>query len=187
MTDISALLDKKVGDYKEPPKFPAANFRMIISGYSFGTNKKSGAIGVAFKAKPLSCVEAEDDSNPDLQNDMNIALEVFGDWTGKEFSFTWTDKETGDLHLMGFCPLNFHLYNADQSEHKGASFFYLNKDGVQSGFVHDVLGLDFDPETSLGDLLEGCLNAEFYAQFEYQENRDPSRQPNLVISNVTSV
>ena len=184
---IADLLTKSVDDFKEAPKFPAANYRMIISGYTFGTNKKTGAVGVAFKAKPLSCIEADDDSNPELMAETNAALEVYGNWTDKEFQFTYTDKETGDVHLMGFCPLNYLLYNADESEHNASSYFYLNKDGVQSGFVHDTLGIDVAPGTGLGDLLESCLNAEFYAQFEYQENRDPNRQPNLIIANVTSV
>ena len=185
---VKDLLKKNVADYREPPKFPAANYRFIITGWHLLTWAKSGKYGVAFNYKPTACFEADDDSNPELQAEIQKQLEEYGDWLAKEFgqNATWylTREEPKAKHLM-VSDITFTLYNTDGSDSAGASMFYLNKDGVQSGFAHDVLGIDRPAGGELGDLLEECVNKEFCGQMVYEANSDPQRPANLKLQSVT--
>jgi hypothetical protein len=191
MTDLSSLLKTNVSSFKEPPKFPAGTYRLIITGYDFGiwaANQKRATPlhGVAFRVKPLSCVEAEDTSNPNLQEETQAALLAFGDWTNNEFSFTHVDQETKERKLR-VSALTFTLANADMTPHSMASQFYLSKDGVESGFVHDVLGLSFPSGAELGEVLDVCVNKELYGRFEYEAvQKDPNRSF-LTLKEVSSV
>jgi len=190
MADIKSLLHTNVSEYKEPPKWPAGNYRLSISSYTLGTNKNSGALGVAFACRALSSVEAEDEGNPELAEDMVRQLEAYGDWAAKAHSWTWEDKETKAVHLMGYCPLNFLLQTPDGDQHAAASFFYLRDAQTQeeSGFVHDVLGLTVPEGTELGDVLDLCVGREFYGMFEWVVNpKKPDSPPNLQLSSVSSV
>jgi hypothetical protein len=192
MADLKALLSSNVSSIKEPPIFPAGNYRLIITAYEFGiwppnAKRATPLHGVAFKVKPLSCVEAEDNSNPVLAGEIQNALNLYGDWHNREFSFTRIDQETKE-RLLSVSALVFTLANADMSMHPMASRFYLNKDGVESGFVHDVLGLSFPNGAELGEVLDACVNRELFGRFVYEANqRDPSKPPYLTLKEVTSV
>lgn len=191
MTTTSDLLHLDISIFKEAPKWPAApnNYRLIITGYVEGTHKATSARGIAFSARALSCVEAEDLANSELAAETNAKLEAYGDWTAKEHSWVYTDRETQKLHLMAFCPLNFLLLNEDGTPHKAASYFYVRdpQTGQESGFVHDVLGLSFPDGGEMGDVLEACVGQQFYGTFEYNINpKRPDSPPNLQLSEVSS-
>lgn len=179
---------------KEAPRFPEGNYRVIISSYVLGTNKNSGAQGVAFGIKPVACIEAEQTDNPDLAEEMTNKLNAYGDWTSKEFIFTYQDKQTKETHLRSFCDVNFLLFDENDEIHKAASFFYVNNDGEESGFAHDVLGLSFlDWESehgqpaNVGDIIEACVNKEFYLMFSYVPDQNDPKRTYLEISNATSL
>lgn len=189
MSMFANLMNIKASAVKEPPVFPDGTYRLIITGFVEGTNAKSGAKGIAFKVKPVESLEASDTNNPELAAEQTAKLEKFGDWAGKEFCFTYADKDTKETHLMGFCPINFLIADKDDAPHAAASFFYFRDQtsGVEKGFVHEVLGLSFSDDPTLGDIISACVNQEFIGTFVYEANKDPARKANLVLKTVGSV
>jgi hypothetical protein len=191
MADLSSLLKTNVSSFKEPPRFPAANYRLIISGYDFGiwapNAKRSTPLhGIAFRVKPVSCIEADDSSNPSLQEETQAALLAFGDWTNYEFSFTHVDPDTKERKLR-VSALTFTLANSDMTPHSMASQFYLNKDGHESGFVHDVLGLSFPNGAELGEVVDACVNRELYGRFENEVSQKDASRTFLTLKEVSSI
>jgi hypothetical protein len=156
--------------------------------------KKSGVHGLAYvpTIRPVSCIEADDDSNPDLQSEQLAKLNEFGDWTNKEFQFAYTPKET-QQKMAAVSAVNFPIIETDERGDvvgildKHAWRFYLRSDnGDQQGFVVDVLGLDYPNGEELGTILEDTVGKKFIATFGYEANpNDPTRPPNLTIQSVT--
>jgi hypothetical protein len=195
MSSVADLLKVNVSEFKTPPRFPEGNYVMVISSYEMlpFSWKTSKTFGLAFVPKfhCVSCVEADDDSNPDLQAEQQAALDKFGDWINKEFEFAYTEKES-QMRMAAVSQVNFPLIETDDSHEeamgileKHAWRFYLNEDDVEQGFVVDALGLSFPPGTPLGEVLEATVDQQFMAQIAYEPNQDPSRPPNLVIESVT--
>lgn len=195
MSSVADLLKVNVSEFKTPPRFPEGNYVMVISSYEMlpFSWKTSKTFGLAFVPKfhAISCVEADDDSNPDLQAEQQASLDKFGDWINKEFEFAYTEKES-QMRMAAVSQTNFPLIETDDSHEEAMGIlekfawrFYLNEDDVESGFVVDALGLSFPAGTPLGEVLEATVDQQFMAQIAYEPNQDPSRPPNLVIESVT--
>ena len=190
MPDIKSLLDRPSSDIKRPPKFPEGNYRFIITNAVIGTWNKSEGVGVGFEFKATESVEASDDSQPEIAEAHRAALEEYGDWAEYVFGkgTTWyTGREDNETHLL-FSPLTFTLADKEGEISKGASFFYHRDDnGEESGFVVDVLGLTFPEATPIGDIVQGCINAEFYSAIGYEPDQNDPKRENRVFSEPTSV
>lgn len=195
---LADMLKTNTATFKAPQRFPAGNYVVVITGYDMLPFhwKKSGLNGLAYvpTIRPVSCVELDDESNPDLQQEQEAALAAYGDWTAKEFQFSYTSKET-NAKMAGVAEINFPLIECDDSgqpvgilDKHAWRFFLRENDGTQKGFVVDVLGLDYPDGEELGTIMEDTVGKKFMLSFGYEANpNDPSRPPNLVIESVTSV
>lgn len=199
---LADMLKTNTATFKAPQRFPAGNYVVVITGYDMLPFhwKKSGLNGLAYvpTIRPVSCVELDDESNPDLQQEQEAALAAYGDWTAKEFQFSYTSKET-NAKMAGVAEINFPLIECDDSgqpvgildtpgKNHAWRFFLREKDGTQKGFVVDVLGLDYPDGEELGTIMEDTVGKKFMLSFGYEANpNDPSRPPNLVIESVTSI
>ena len=195
---LADMLKTNTATFKAPQRFPAGNYVVVITGYDMLPFhwKKSGLNGLAYipTIRPVSCVELYDESNPDLQQEQEAALAAYGDWTAKEFQFSYTSKET-NAKMAGVAEINFPLIECDDSgqpvgilDKHAWRFFLREADGTQKGFVVDVLGLDYPDGEELGTIMEDTVGKKFMLSFGYEANpNDPSRPPNLVIESVTSV
>lgn len=193
---IADLLRVNASSFKAPQRFPSGNYVVVISSYDMLQFhwKKSNTVGLAYVPiiRALSCIEADDDSNPDLQKEQLQALEAYGDWTAKEWQFAYTSKET-NTKMASVSEINFPLIECDSAGNpigildKHAWRFYLrDNDGTEQGFVADVLGLSYPDGAELGTIMEDTVGKKFIASFGYEQNtKDPTRPPNLVIDSVT--
>lgn len=192
---ISDILKTNASSFKAPARFPAGNYIVVITSYDMLPFywKKSGTHGLAYvpTIRPLSCIELDDDSNPDLQKEQEAALAAYGDWTSREFQFAYTSRDTGQK-MAAVSEINFPLVECDDSGEvigileKQAWRFYLREDnGNQQGFVVDTLGLSYPDGEELGTILEDTVGKKFMISFSYEANiNDPTRPPNLVIDSV---
>lgn len=208
---LADILKTNTATFKAPQRFPAGNYVVVITGYDMLPFhwKKSGLNGLAYvpTIRPVSCVELDDESNPDLQQEQEAALAAYGDWTAKEFQFSYTSKET-NAKMAGVAEINFPLVECNNSgevvgilDKPGSNHawrFFLRteiKDSrgnilevKQQGFVVDVLGLDYPDGEELGTIMEDTVGKKFMLSFGYEANpNDPTRPPNLVIESVTSI
>ncbi len=193
---IADLLKVNASSFKAPQKFPSGNYVVVISSYDMLQFhwKKSGTVGLAYvpTIRALSCIEADDDSNPDLQAEQLQALEAFGDWTAKEWQFAYTSKET-NTKMAAVSEINFPLIECNETgdpigilEKMAWRFYLRDNNGTEQGFVADVLGLSYPDGAELGTIMEDTLGKKFIASFGYEQNtKDPTRPPNLVIDSVT--
>lgn len=195
---LADMLKTNTSTFKAPQRYPAGNYVVVITGYDMLPFhwKKSGLNGLAYvpTIRPVSCVELDDESNPDLQQEQEAALAAYGDWTAKEFQFSYTSKET-NAKMAGVAEINFPLIECDDSgqpvgilDKYAWRFFLREADGTQKGFVIDVLGLDYPDGEELGTIMEDTVGKKFMLSFGYEANpNDPTRPPNLVIESVTSI
>ena len=193
---IADLLKTNASSFKAPSRFPEGNYVVVITSYDMIPFfwKKSGVHGLAYvpTIRPVSCIEADDDSNPDLQSEQLAKLNEFGDWTAREFQFAYTFRDT-QQKMAGVSAVNFPIIETDERGDvigildKHAWRFYLRSDnGDQQGFVVDVLGLDYPNGEELGTILEDTVGKKFIATFGYEANpNDPTRPANLTIQSVT--
>ena len=197
MPDIKSILSTPGSSFKAPARFPAGNYVVMITSYDTLPFhwKKSGTNGLSYvpTIKPISCVEADDDDNPELQKEQQDLLEKFGDWTNKEFQFAYTSRDTNE-RCAGVSEINFPLIELDDSGEavgileKFVWRFYLRDGQEEQGFLHDVLGMSFPEGTELGDMLEATVGKKFMVSFIYEANpNDPTRPPNLTVESMTSV
>lgn len=195
MSSVKDLLNTNVSSFKAPPRFPAGNYIAVITSYEMlpFSWKNSGVHGLSYvpKIQMVSSVEADDDSVPELQEEQQLALDKYGDWTNKEFEFAYTAKET-QKRMAQVGPVNFPILETDEEHNdvigileKHAWRFYMDEDGVKSGFITDILGIEPTDDAQLGDLMEETVGKKFMLQFDYVPNQDASRPPNLEISSVT--
>jgi len=196
--NIKELLKVNSSSFKAPQRFPAGTYVVVITSYEVLNFfwKKSGTHGMSYvpTIRPISCIEAEDDSNPDLQAEQLAQLNAFGDWVSKEFQFAYTNRET-NTKMAAISEINFPLLECNESGEpvgildKMAWRFYLrDNNGTEQGFVHDVLGLSYPDGEELGTIMEDTVGKKFLVSFGYQANpNDPSRPPNLTIESVTQV
>lgn len=196
MTKIADLLKTNVSSFKAPPRFPAGNYVVVITSYDMLPFhwKKSSTSGLAYvpTIRPISCIEADDDANPDLQAEQLAALEAYGDWTAREFQFAYTSRDT-NVKMAQVSEINFPLIECNDAGEpigmleKHAWRFYLrNADGTEQGFVADTLGLSYPEGSELGTILEETVGRKFIVSFAYEANTsDPSRPPNWVIESIT--
>ncbi len=195
---ISDLLKTNASSFKAPQKFPAGNYVVVIVSYDTLPFfwKKSGVHGLAYvpTIRPISCIEADDDSNPDLQAEQLDALQAYGDWTARELQFAYTSRET-NAKMAAVSEINFPLIECNKAGEpvgileKHAWRFYLRgNDGTEQGFVADVLGLSYPDGEELGTILEYTVGKKVLGTFAYEANPiDHSRPRNLVIESVTQV
>lgn len=195
---IADLLKTNASSFKAPQRFPAGNYVVVITGYDMLSFlwKKSGVHGLAYvpTIRPISCIEADDDSNLDLQQEQLAALEAYGDWCARELQFAYTSRET-NTKMAAVSEINFPLIECNETGEpvgildKHSWRFYLrNPNGTEQGFVADVLGLSYPDGAELGTIMEDTLGKKFIASFGYEQNaKDPTRPPNLVIDSVTRV
>lgn len=195
---IADILKTNASSFKAPTRFPAGNYIVVITSYDMLPFfwKKSGIHGLAYvpTIRPVSCLEADDDSNPDLQKEQLDALNAYGDWTAKDFQFAYTSRET-NVKMAAVSEINFPIIECDSAGtlvgilEKHAWRFYLRGDnGEQQGFVVDTLGLSYPDGEELGTILEDTIGKRFLASFAYEANQnDPSRPPNLIIESVAQV
>jgi len=195
MPSVNDLLKNPGSTFKAPPKFPAGNYIVAIASYDMlpFAWKTSGTYGLAYvpTIRCISSVEADDESNPELQAEQQAALDKYGDWTGKDFHFQYKDKESGSLRAQ-VASINFPLIETDEDgepigilEKHAWRFFMREDDGSETGFVADALGMSDLGDKELGDIMEETVGKQFMVCFDYEPNQDPARPPNLVISSVT--
>jgi len=195
MSSVKDLLSTNVSGFKAPPRFPAGNYIVVISSFEMlpFTWKKSGTSGLTYvpKIRALSCVELDDDSNPELQTEMQEALDKYGDWTAREHEFAYKSSET-QKRMAAISAINFPLIETDDQHEEAVGIlekmawrFYMNEDNVESGFVIDVLGLEGCQDDTLMELAEKTVDCKFMVNFEYEPNQDPARQPNFIVASVT--
>lgn len=194
--NIADILKTNVSYFKAPSRFPAGNYVVVITSYDMLPFfwKKSGVHGLAYvpTIRPISCLEADDDSNPDLQKEQQAALEAYGDWTARELQFAYTSRDT-NTKMAAVSEINFPLIECDDAgnpvgilERHAWRFFLRGDNGEQLGFVVDVLGLNYPNGEELGTIMEDTVGKKFIATFAYEANpNDPSRPPNLTIESVT--
>jgi len=194
---IADLLKVNASSFKAPTRFPEGNYKVVITSYDMLPFfwKKSGIHGLAYvpTIRPVSCIEADDESNPDLQREQQTALDTFGDWTNKEFQFAYTSRDT-QQKMAAVSEINFPIIECDERGEpvglldKQAWRFYLRADSGEQGFVVDTLGLSYPNGEELGTILEDTVGKTFIATFAYEVNpNDPSRPPNLTIQSVAQV
>lgn len=194
--NIKDLLTTNAASFKAPAQFPAGNYTVVITSYDLLPFhwKKSGTNGLAYcpKIRAISCLEADDDSNPDLQAEQIAALEAYGDWTAREFQFAYTSKET-QRKMAQVAKINFPLLECNEnfepvSIWESAWRFYLrDANGNQRGFVVETLGLDYPDGETISTIMEDTIGKKFIATFSYEMNQnDPTRMPNLTITSVTA-
>ena len=196
MPSIKDLLKTAGSSIKAPVRFPAGNYVMQIVSFDMlpFSWKKSGTHGLAYvpTIRPVSCVEMDDDSNPELQKEQTELLEKYGDWTNKEFQFAYTSRDT-NTRMSAVSEINFPLIETDESHEdaigildKHAWRFYIREGDKEQGFLHDILGLSFPEDTDLDTMMEATINQKFMVSFIYEPNpNDPTRPPNLAIEMVT--
>lgn len=195
---IADLLKVNASSFKAPQKYPSGNYVVVITGYDMLSFfwKKSGIHGLAYvpTIRPLSCIEADDSDNPDLQKEQLSALEAYGDWTAKEFQFAYTSRET-NTKMAAVSEINFPLIECNETgdpigilEKMAWRFYLRDNNGTEQGFVADVLGLSYPDGAELGTIMEDTLGKKFIVSFGYEQNvKDPTRSPNLVIDSITRV
>lgn len=194
--NIKDLLKTNASSFKAPQRFPAGTYIAVITSYDMLPFfwKKSGTHGLSYvpTIRPISCLELDDDSNPDLQEEQRVALEAFGDWTARELQFAYTSRDT-NVRMAGISEVNFPLIecNADGEPvgilEKHAWRFYLrNPNGEEQGFVSDTLKLSYSEGADLGTILEDTVGKKFMISLVYEANQnDPTKPPNLVVRSVT--
>lgn len=193
---ISDLLEMNSSEFEAPVLFPAGTYVVMVSGFDmlpfFWKNKGIHGLAYVPSIKPVSCIEADDESNPELQKEQLEALEAYGDWMNKEFKFAYTPKESKILNAA-VSPINFPLFECEEDgTPKGkmeqhAWRFHLIENGIEQGFVHDILGLSYPNGEKVGTIMEDTVGRTFIATIGYEVNTtDPTRK-NLVIESVTSV
>jgi hypothetical protein len=192
---VKDLLSTNVGSIKAPPRFPAGNYIVVIESFELlpFSWKKSGTHGLSYvpKVRAISCVELDDDSNPELQTEMQEALDKYGDWTNRSHEFAYNSSDT-NKRMAAVSSINFPLIETDADHEEAIGIlekmawrFYMNEDNVESGFVVDVLGLSNCQDDSVIELAEKTIGCKFMVNFEYEPNQDPTRQPNFVVASVT--
>lgn len=195
---IADLLKINASSFKAPQKFPSGNYVVVIVSYDMLQFlwKKSGTTGLAYvpTIRPISCIEADDSDNPDLQQVQQAALDAYGDWTSREFQFAYTSRET-NIKMAAVSEINFPIIGCNEAgepvgilEKMAWRFYLRDNNGTEQGFVADVLGLSYPDGAELGTIMEDTLGKKFVASFGYEQNaKDPTRPPNLVIDSVTRV
>lgn len=195
MSSVQDLLKTSVSSFKAPPRFPAGNYIVVIDSYELlpFSWKSSGVHGLAYvpKIHAVSCIEADDDSNPDLQAQMLSELEAYGDWTARQHEFAYTSKET-QKRMAQVAEINFPLLETDADHEeaigildKHAWRFYRFEDNTESGFVVDTLGVTDCQDDDILTLAEKTVGRKFMVNFDYEPNQDPSRLPNFTITQVS--
>ena len=196
MSNLQDLLKTNTASFKAPARFPSGNYIVTITGYDMlpFSWRKSGTHGLAYvpTIRPVSCIELDDDSNPDLQKEQEELLNKYGDWTAKEFQFAYTSRDTNQ-RMAAVSEINFPLIETDETfepqgllERFAWRFYLRDSDGTQQGFVYDILGLDYPDGEELGNILEATVGKKFMVSFVYEPNpNDPTRPPNLTIENIT--
>jgi hypothetical protein len=190
--NLSDLLKTNTAAFKEPPKFPAGLYEMVITGYDLlpFSWRKSGKFGLAYvpTVRAIRSIEADDQSNPELAAEQQAKLDEFGDWTKREFQFAYSDQSTNPPRRVAtISEINFPLIETDASGspigfmENMAWRFYLRKDGQQSGFVVDKLGLDYPEGAELETIMEDTVGKTFLAQFEYELRLNDPTRSDLVI------
>ena len=195
-TSTEDLLNFSADEYKEPPKFPAALYKMkivdaMIVPYSWKANAAKNkplrtGLGVAFVSEPVACLSAEGDD--DEANEVKAALEAFGDWQNMQFKQTYTDKES-KKEMLGVGPTSFALQTSDKEPAPGSFRFYQRNelpDGTSeySGFACDVLGLEFPAGATTGDIVKACVGKEFLAQFGFTTDQEGKVRPYAEMTDV---
>jgi hypothetical protein len=195
--NIKDLLKTNVAEFKAPPRFPAGLYEMVIVQYELLPFywKKSNVHGLAYVPtfKAISSIEADDASNPELADQQQKLLADFGDWTKKEFCYAYMDRNSEPPRKVAtVSEVNFPLIETD-AEGNGVGMmenmawrFYLREnqpDGsvIQSGFVHDKLGLDYPDGAELEQIFEDTVNQRFLAQLEYEVRMNDPTRSDLVV------
>jgi len=194
-TVADLLKTTNVGNFKAPPRFPGGNYVMKILSYDMLPFhwKKNDTHGLAYvpTLKPVSCIELDDDENPEVQKEMDAALQKYGDWTAREFQFAYTQRDSG-IKMATIAPVNFPLLECDSDGEpigimeKQAWRFYLREDGEEQGFVADVLGLSFPSDTDLGDVLEATVDKKLLVHVAWVPRHDDPSKSNLEFESITA-
>lgn len=192
--DLNDLLNVDVSTFKKPPLFPEGTFKMVITAYDRinffwpKTNTKGQSYVPTLQA--VESVEAESEDE-EVANEMRTKLEDFGDWTKRKFRGAYT-KDDMELAFGGV--VNFPIFECDSgwnpvSVMRSISRFYVRdkESGEQTGFVYDILGLDYPEGAPLGQVMEDTINCEFYATIAHKPNKNPSKQANVEIVAVAPV
>lgn len=188
-TTAEDLLNFSADEYKEPAKFPPLLYKMKITDalvlpYKWKANAAKGkgertGLGVAFVSEPLECLSAQGDD--DEAREAQAALDEFGDWQAMQFKQTYTSKEE-KIEMLGVGPTSFALQSSEAEPAPGAFNFYnrvQKPDGTSeySGFVPDVLGLEFPAGTTTGEIIKACVGKEFLAQFNFTTDQEGKPRP----------
>ena len=199
MTNLNDLLTTSTSNFKAPPRFPEGLYEVIITAYELLPFhwKKSATSGLSYvpTIRPIRSIEADDEDNPEVAEEQRAKLEEYGDWARKEFNFAYTDNnQSPPQRVATIAEINFPLIETDESGEpvgimeKHAWRFHRIENGVEEGFVHDVLGLSYPDGEALETIMEDTVNRKFIVQFEYETRyNDPTKSDLRVVNTMASV
>lgn len=187
-----ALSSATTGDIKAPARFPAGNYVAVIVEPELLPFywPKRGTYGLAYtpRFRCVRSIEVEDDSNPELAEEQQTKLDEFGDWTNREFQFAFNNQNyTPPRRTAIISDVNFPLIETD-SDGNFVSFmenmlwrFYMKEGDAEQGFVHDVLGLSYEKDTPLDEVIEDTKGRQFQVQLEYEPRQNDPNRTDLVV------
>lgn len=188
--DLKSLTSFNSSSVTLPPQFPPGTYKCQIVAYDWlPYSWKGGAVtGIAYVPK-LQIVDVIPTGDPDIDQEQQDKLDAFGDWTHKTFQFDIAAKDDKPRRA-GVSAVNFQVFDTDEiggdptGFAKGAFRFHVApaaNNGVEAGFVHDVLGLSFPDGAPVVEIAEATLNKFLIAQFEFEEQQDERYAPRLHI------
>jgi len=193
--NISDVLKKSTSETKAPARFPAGHYEVVITGHELLPFywAKTGTRGLAYvpTVKPIRCLTAEDENDPELAEEQRQKLEDYGDWTGKEFTFAYTNRKVEPNRKEAtVAEINFPLIETDESGEsiglleRHAWRFHMIENNVESGFVHDVLGMSYPEGEELGIIMDETHGKTFIAEFDYEARMNNPDKTDLRIVSV---
>jgi hypothetical protein len=196
--NLNELLSTNVSTFKSPARLPEGTFEAIILRYGmlpfYWKNSNLHGLSYVPTIKLTRCIDAEDESNPELAEEMQHALAEYGDWKSRELRFAIPANGTDRLQTMaGIAAINFPLVQTDaegnaiglldgKNDRKNMVWrFYLSEKGKQQGFAHDVLGLDYPDGAELGTVIEDTVNKKFILSIGYEPRKNDPEKKDMVI------
>lgn len=187
--DLKSLTGFNTSSATLPPQFPAGTYKCQIIAYEWLPYVwKSGVSGISYVPK-IQIVDVIPTGDKEMDEEHMAKLDTFGDWNRKTFQFDIPAKDEKPRRA-GVSAINFNIFETSElggditGLTKGAFRFHItpaHNNGVEAGFVHDILGLSFPEGGEIVDIAEATLNQFFVAQFEFEEQQDERYAPRLKI------
>lgn len=186
----SLLENTSSAEFKPAARLPAGHYKVQIVKYDMlpFAWKKNNTFGLMY-VPTIKLVDVVPSGDDEIDAKMMAALDAYGDWTARELQFAYTTKDT-NRRMAQVSEINFPLFETSPDGEdvsimeRQVARFHITPDrnnGVEAGFVHDILGLSYPHGASLGTIVEDTVGKMFLVNLEYEPNQDESRPPNLAI------